>query len=521
MEFLQKINAVWQKIGVVQRALLTAIVIACVLVGFLLTKWASQPDMRLLYRDLGEAEASAIVEKISELNVKYELRGGTSIYVPDDQVYQLRLSMAKDGLPKGGKTGYEIFDNEKIGVSPLVQQINYNRAMQDELAKTIQMIEGVEFARVHLVRPEETLFTTDSEKTSASVVLRVRPGWQISGASIAAITNLVAGAIEGLGPEMVTVVNSQGRLLTTKADSNGVVSSANTFMDYKSRVEQSMADKVQGMLELVLGPNRSTVKISAEIDMTSIETMTKKYDKGIPIEETVNSTSTVKPGAKDSQGAETSGGSTDKTEKVDNKYMLPETVTKRLDVPGKIVSLSVSAVVDLSVPKPAAAEGETGADGEAAAAAAAPAEGEPALIMTVDQVKEVIRNAVGPSFLKDETSLIVVNTAFNRPTIAASVDSGGYEKLSRYIEIARQSSMGVLAVCALLVLKIISGGRKKLAAAEAAAGAGQIESMGMGMLPAGTGEESSAALRRHITGALRDNPEQVKQLFASWLSGEE
>ncbi len=511
MGFLQKINAMWEKIGVVQRALLIAIVMACVLVGGLLTKWATRPEMQLLYRGLSAEEAGAIVDNISKSNIRYELRaGGTSIYVPEKHVYQLRLTMAKDGLPKGDQGGYKIFDNEKIGVSPLVQQMNYNRAMQDELAKTIQMIDGVLFARVHLVRPEQTLFAAEAHETSASVVLQVRPGWQISGASIAAITNMVAGAIDGLKAGNVTVVDSQGHLLTSKADSSGVVSSANTFMDYRDRVEQSIANKVQDMLELVLGPSRSSVKVSAEIDMTSIETMTTKYEKGTPLEETVNSTSTVKPGAKDSQGNETSAGSTDKTEKVDNKYKVPETITKRLDVPGKIVSLAVSAVVDLSVPKPAVSEGEVGE-----AAAAAETEGETALIMSVEQVKEIIRNAVGPNLLKGAASLIVVNTAFNRPMVAVTDDSGGYEKLARYIEIARQSSMGVLAICALLVLKIFSGAKKKAGAAGAS---GQLESLSMGMLPEGPSDASAAALRQHITGALKENPAQVKQLFASWVS---
>lgn len=511
MGFLQKINAMWEKIGVVQRALLIAIVMACVLVGGLLTKWATRPDMQLLYRGLSAEEAGAIVDKIDKSNIRYELRaGGTSIYVPAKHVYQLRLTMAKDGLPKGDQGGYKIFDNEKIGVSPLVQQMNYNRALQDELAKTIQMIDGVLFVRVHLVRGEQTLFATEAHETSASVVLQVRPGWQISGASIVAITNLVAGAIEGLKAGNVTVVDSQGHLLTSKADSSGVVSSANTFMDYKDRVEQSIANKVQDMLELVLGPSRSSVKVSAEIDMTSIETMTTKYEKGTPLEEIVNSTSTVKPGTKDSQGVETSAGSTDKTEKIENKYKVPETITKRLDVPGKIVSLAVSAVVDLSVPKPAVSEGEEGEEGEAAAA-----EGETALIMSVEQVKEIIRNAVGPNLLKDASSLIVVNTAFNRPVVVAMDDSGSYEKLARYIEIARQSSMGVLAICALLVLKIFSGAKRKAVAAEAP---GQLESLSMGMLPSGPSDTSAAALRQHITGALKENPAQVKQLFASWVS---
>jgi len=517
MGFLQNINVVWQKIGVVQRALLIGIVMACVIIGGLLTRWATRADMRLLYKGLSPEQAAKIVDKISEANVAYELKaGGTSIYVPEEQVYQLRLDMAKEGLPKSDQSGYGIFDNEKVGVSPFVQQMNYNRAMQDELAKTIQLIDGVMFARVHLVRPEQTLFAADAQETTASVVLQVRPGWQISGASIAAITNLVAGAVDGLKSESVTVVDSQGNLLTSMANGSGVVSSANTFMDYKDRVEQSIAKKVQDMLELVLGPGRSSVKVSAQLDMTSTEVMTTKYEKGMPVEETVNSTSTIKPGETDSEGNETSAGSTDKTEKVENKYKVPETITKKVDVPGKIVSLAVSAVVDLSVPKPTVSGEGEGEGGEDTAA-----EGEPAMIMTEAQVKEIIRNAVGPSLLKDENSLKVVNTSFNRPVVAISDDSAGYEKLARYIEIARQSSMGLLAICAVLVLKIFAGARKKAAAAgETAAVSGQLETMGMGMLPVGAVDESGVTLRRHIAGALKENPDQVKQLFASWLTEE-
>jgi flagellar M-ring protein FliF len=515
MGFGQKINAVWQKVGVVQRALLIGIVMACVIIGVLLTRWAGRPDMQLLYSQLSPEEAAKIVDKISEANVAYELRGGgTSIYVPADQVYQLRLDMAKEGLPGGGQSGYKIFDNEKIGVSPLVQQMNHNRAIQDELAKTIQMLDGVIFARVHLVRPEQALFTTEAQETTASVVLQVKPGWQISGASIAAVTNLVAGAIDGLKPQDVTVVDSRGNLLTSRASSNGVVSSANTFMDYKDRVERSIADKVQDMLELVLGPGRSSIKVSAEIDMTSTETMTTKYEKGEPIEEIVNSTSTIKPGATDLEGAGTPQPSTDKTEKVENKYKVPETVTKRMEVPGRITSLTVSAVVDLSVPE-VVSEEEGAAGGEDTQAASG--EGQTAMIMTEQQVKDVIRNAVGPDLLKDEQSLTVVNTSFNRQMVAAIDEAGGYEKLARYIEIARQSSMGVLAVCALLVLKIFAGAKKKVAAG-VAGGSEQLGTSGLGMLPAGSGGESTVAFRQHITGALKENPEQVRQLFASWLA---
>jgi len=507
MDFLQNISAVWQKVGVVQRALLFGILMACIITAGLLTKWATKPDMRLLYGGLSHEEAGIIADKISEKDISYQLRsGGTSIYVPDNQVMPLRISLAKEGLPQGGRNGYKLFDDEKIGVSPLVQQINYNRAMQDELAMTIQIIDGVEFARVHLVRPDQTMFTTESQNATASVVLRFEPGWQISPASVAAITNLVAGAIDGVVAENVTIVNSQGQLLTSEASGNGVVTSANTFMDYKTRVEQITAGKVQDMLELALGPGRSTIKVSAEVDMTSTQTETTTYEKGQPSEEVVQSTSTTEGGGTTEEGKQAGPSSTKKDETVENKYKVPETITRRIDVPGKITSLSVSAIVDLAVTKQPVIE--EGAEGEAAP------EPETVMIMTVEEVKQIIRNAVGPELLKDEKSLSVVNVPFQRQVIIAD-DSGSYEKLSRYIEIARQSSMGVLAVCALVVLKIFTGAKKKASGgtAEAQALPGQ-----MAMLPAGTSDDSTAAFRHQISAALKQNPDQVKQLFTSWLS---
>lgn len=512
MGFLQKINAVWQKVGIVQRGLLAAIVVACVITGVLLTKWAANADMQLLYSNLSADSAGAIVDKIAESDVEYQLRsGGTSIYVPSDQVYKLRLAMAKDGLPAATKSGYSIFDDEKIGVSPLVQQLNKNRAIQDELAKTIQMIDGVVSARLHITRPEETMFGGGNQEATASVMLMLRPGWSIGASSIAAITYIVAGAIEGLAPENVTIANSTG-LLTSKGSSNSSVGAANTFMDYKDRVEQTIGGNIRELLEKVLGPGRVSVKVSATVDMTSETVQTTMYEKGMPEEEIIDSSSTVKPGTVDSDGKEIAAGSTEKSETITNTYKVPMTVTTKTDVPGKIVSLSVAAFVDLSIVKPVVIpEGEEAPE--------TPPEPEIVKIMSVEDVTEIIRNAVGPELLKDESSLTVKDIAFSRPMMAMMDDSGGYEKLSRYIEIARQSSMGLLAVCALLVLKIFSGAKNK-ASGEVAVAGGLAEAGGMGMLGAGGGGGGQLALRQQIAGQLQDNPEQVRQLFASWLAEE-
>ena len=274
MNFLQKIGAIWQKIGLVQRVLLVAVVLTFFAVGTLLTHWARKPDLRMLYQDLNPEEASKITEKINDKGIAYELRaGGTSIYVPKQQVYQLRLDMAKEGLPVGEQGGYKIFDNGKIGVSPFVQNVNLKRALQDELAKSIQMIDGVTHARIHIVSSEQTLYASEAGKTTASVVLRLKPGYRLSPANIAAITHLVSGSVEGLTSENITVIDSQGRLLSNNSD-NAIASGTGTVQDYRERVEQNLQNKAEEMLTTVLGPGRATVKVHAVIDTNSVSTVT-------------------------------------------------------------------------------------------------------------------------------------------------------------------------------------------------------------------------------------------------------
>ncbi|MCE5187430.1 MAG: flagellar M-ring protein FliF [Planctomycetaceae bacterium] len=520
MGLFQQINTVWSKIGLVQKALLAAIVMACAITGVMLTRWASLPDMRLLYGNLGEEESGAISDKVSELGVPFELRnGGKSIYVPAEKVYTLRAGLAKEGLmPKEGEPGYEIFDNEKLGVSPLVQKLNYNRALQGELARTIQVFEGVEFARVHLVRPDQTMFANDDKKASASVMLRLQPGFQMSPVTVTAIANLIAGSVEGLRPQDVTVADSNGRMLSSQTGGNPLVSGANSYKDYKAAVEQDMIQRLQNSLEMVLGPGRATVIANAKLDMTQ-ETVTKTtYEKGIPMEETVEETSNTTAAAPSSSEnpdqPQTAGGSnTEKTSTTKSTNKIPETTTTTSTVPGKILGWSVSVIADLSRP---AAAAENAAQGEQpqAQAPAAPAE-----IMSIEDVKEIVRTAIGSDLLKD-SDLSVKNIAFYRPAAAVTLqEPSTLEKLSPILEIIRQSSMGILAICALLVLKIFTGAGKKAAADKAAAvGAHALGAGAAALLPAGNSEESVNLIRDQITLQLRDNPEQVKQLFSMWLA---
>jgi flagellar M-ring protein FliF len=497
MNFFQKIKAIWKNIGLIQRALLTALILTLITVGALLTHWARKPDMRMLYHDLAPEEAAKITEKISEKGIVYELRnGGTNIYAPKEKVYQLRLDMAREGLPADAQGGYKIFDKEKIGISPFVQNVNLKRALQEELAKSIQMIDGVIHARIHIVDTKQSLFTSAGKETSASVVLRLRPGYRLTAVNIAAITHLVAGSVEGLKSEGVTVIDSQGRLLSRESDQT-LDSGAGTVQDYRERVERNLAAKVEDMLTAVLGPGRATVRVSAVIDMTSGKLVTETYDPTGKVvkKEEIKTNSEKKAATAGAEGGAPIPGDTKTDEVILTDYELSKTVEQKVDLPGDIISLSVAAVVDLSV-------GDTNEAGGA---------GEAATIMTLDDVKELITNALG---LKETDLLKVVDARFHRP-IEALVEEEP-SPWPRYMTIARQASLGITAICGLLVLWIFRGAKKKASSAATAEQLAGAEPAA-GLLPAGSAGSGSLMVRKQIADALQNNPAMVRELFLNWL----
>ena len=506
MNFFQKINVVWQNVSLVQRALLIVITLTVIVVGVFLTRWAKRPDMGVLYSGLDTEQAAKITEKISEKGIAYKLgNGGTTIYAPKEEVVQLRLDMAKAGLPESGQKGYGIFDNEKIGISPFVQKVNLKRALQDELAKSIQMIDGVVHARIHIVKPEQTLFSSTNTPTSASVVLQLRPGYRLSALNVAAITHLVASSVEGLKAENITVVDSQGRLLTSES-SQAMTGGAGTVADYRERVEQNIASKVEDMLTAVLGHGRAMVRVSAEIDMVSSNVAKEIYDesKKVPKKEEIKSESSTEAGKASAKGEATAPGSTKKGETIVTEYAVPKTVQQTIELPGEIKSITVAAFVDLSPPETAKTD-EKGK--EKTEAASKP-------IMDISQVQEIIKKAVGPKLAAD--GLKVVDVKFNRP-IEALLDKEDSRGLD-FVAIAGQASFGIMAICALVVLKIFSGAKKKTALMMPATQqlpAGSAT--GGGFLPAGNESYEPVVLRRKIADSLQSNPEQAKQLFTSWL----
>jgi len=513
---LQTVLDAWRQMGLVQRVMVISVLLACVGAGWLLIGWARQPHMALLYSGLDPKDASEVVSKIQDADVPYDLKdGGTSIYVPAGKVYALRLELAGEGLPAGDRQGYRILDSEKIGTSPFTQHVNYIRALEGELAKTISLINGVAHARVHIVRAESRLFRKDDGGASATVAVRVQPGRRLSAGNVAAIVHLVAGSVDHLEPEDVVVVDSQGTLLSTGTE-GGFAGTGGTVLDYKAQVEQYLARKAEDMLTLVLGPGRATVKVDAEIETSTVNKTEERYNpdgKVASKEETTSKSETPAP----TEGGATGGQS--KEETITTEYEVGRSVEQTINMPGKILSLSVAAFVDLSAPEPAeTAEAE---GGEASAGPASP----PAL--TTQDVEDVIRRAIG---LSETDELKVVSCTFRRPAALGEeeAETGFLSDPGFYLDAARHASVGILVIGALLALRMLGGsGRKGRAAALAETGSaegaivgGQGAALPGNLLTAGAAgmrpSADTAQLNQRIAAALQDNPDEVKRLFRTW-----
>jgi flagellar M-ring protein FliF len=494
--FLQHITNVWRQATMLQRTLLLSLV----LVGFgalaLVGLWVGRTEMALLYNKLEREDAAKIVERLQDEDIAYKLRdSGTTIYVPKDKVYSLRLKMAGDGLPVGGSAGYKILDNQELGASPFLQKKNYIRALEGELARTIRMIDGVQSARVHVVQPDSVLFAGPNRKSTASVVVAMRNKSRLDEGHVAAIVNLVAGSVEGLAVEDVSVVDDRGNLLSRNSDP--LAAKAETIHDYKTRVEQELARKAEEVLAVALGgPGRSRVRVTAEVDTTSLTTRKTEYNPaGRVIEKALTKTKTE---STPPEGEGTVGGRSGE-ETIEEEDRVSEVVEERQEGPGRINRLSVAAVVDLSPPP--------GVDAN-----------EP--VMSLEQAKNIISRAIG---LKESDTIEVVATKLplSTPLAAGTAPEGPASlpgPLNTGLEILKRSSLGILVIGVLIAMRMFAKPKKKKGALPGAA-AGALAAQGAQGQNALEGPDGGS-FQDKVNTAMTSDPDQVKKVFMSWLEGE-
>ncbi|MBC0853073.1 flagellar basal-body MS-ring/collar protein FliF [Pantoea stewartii] len=249
---------------------------AAIAVVFALVLWAKTPNYSVLFSNLSNEDGGAIVTQLTQMNVPYRFAdNGGALMVPEDKVHELRLRLAEQGLPKGGNVGFELLDKEKFGISQFSEQVNYQRALEGELARTIESLGPVKTARVHLAMPKPTLFVREQKAPSASVTLTLQPGRALDEGQIQAITHMVSSSVAGLPPGNVTVVDQSGHLLTRSDAVGRDLNDAQ--LKYAAEVEARYQQRIEAILNPILGQGNVHAQVTAQINFDTSEQTDEKY----------------------------------------------------------------------------------------------------------------------------------------------------------------------------------------------------------------------------------------------------
>ncbi len=451
--FLAQARAYWSGLGGPRRAgVVTATVALAVALGVVIYLSPGDKYVPLAGSPLPPDEVASMRAKLNAENIPNRLTGGGSgLEVPEDRYALAKVTLAAAGLPAGGGKGWELIDETSLMTTPFVQGVNYQRALQAELGRSISQLEAVQSARVLIARPEPSPFMRDQKLTTASVVLKLKPNAVMSRSTAAGIVSLVARSVEGLKPENVTVVDSGGRMLSDPhaADRDSLPTPQ---LEYRRELEAYLASKAEAMLNQHLGPGRAVVQVSADINFQRVKETQKTYspDGKVARSELQTSSKTTGSGPRGVAGAANnvpraggapagagSGGSSSQDEKTQTDYAISETLRDIEDRMGAVTRLTVAALVDLTP------QGEG-----------------PALISAVD-AQDIIKPAVGFRAGRDEVKL--TNVKLTGPVGPAEPDDTltKLQRIQAYVGLGRNISLALATVLVVMIVALLALRRRR------------------------------------------------------------
>ncbi len=494
--------------------------------------WAQKPELEVLYSNLSSEDAGAIVAKLKEAHIPYSFSAdGSAVLVPADKVHELRIQMASQGIPQGGVIGFEIFDRTTIGTTEFVQKINYRRALEGELDRTIGQLAEVSQARVHLAVPEKTLFTERQEQARASVVVSLRPGRSLSEGQIQGIVHLVSSSVESLAPQAVTVVDNHGRILSKNPEDSSKFQMSASQLDYQHALEKKTEENIQTLLEKVVGPNKAIVRVSSLLDFRQVEKTEEKFDPDGQVvrseqktEENLSGSSTAPgnggvPGVLSNTPPKTQAGSaegaknnhsTKKKNDVTN-YEISKTVSRIIEPTGTIKRLSVAVMVD------GAYETTKGDGGQNSRKYIPRSDDE------MKKLDELVKKAMGFSEERKD-QLDVVNIPFEANAEVPNEEAAPKESINKLAQYAPYIKYALGGIVSLIVFFLVIRPVLKGLATPSPEGFSPVQ-MSQGQM-ASVGEAYQQQQEQNIPGLpsreqvvqlTKQNPQLVSQVIKGWL----
>ncbi len=502
-----------------QRASIGGTLVLILLAFILMMRWITKPDYALLYSDLELKEADQIIELLRTQNVPYKLTGnGSGIMIPSKEVYEWRMQLASQGLPTTSGIGYEIFDKKDIGISDFVQEVNYRRALEGELSRTISGISGIQAARVHIVIPKARLFRESQEDPTASVVLSMGGHMRLSEHQIMGISHMVASSVEGLVPKNVTIVDSRGHVLSNEYEADSAVGVSASQLDLQRKVESTLEKKAETMLARVVGQEKAIVRVSAQLNFEKREQTDEQYD--------ADNVAILSEQLDSEESTDVNGLPSGTKEHTITNYQVPKTIRHVTSSIGDIQRLSVAVLVD--------GNKETVTDEEGVETE----EYIPRTNQEMAQLAAVVRSAVGFNPIRGD-QLEIRNIEFSDPTIEMEimpVDPTAQREF--WFSIAQRAAPVILIIALLFILRsrlkqikvTMPGqsagvpGQALQVAGEAAGAAGGDGSVNFDEIPVPKIDENvapeaveSAKLLKQISAFAGEKPTLAARLLRYWM----
>ena len=282
-QLIAQLSAIWQKLSF-QQKIITSLLVGFTFLGLIsLMVWSKGPiadtGFKKLYTELSIEEAASITENLEQAGYKYKLEdGGNTISVQSKKVYEIRMALAREGLPKSKGIGYEIFDKTNLGVTDFVQKLNARRALEGELQRTIEGLDEIKSARIHIVIPEPSIFLENQMEPKASIIIKMSSGYTLSKNQIKGITHLISSSVEGLDGNNISIVDFEGHLLSNPYGDDETALASSKNMELQQNVEKSMENKVDKLLNDILGPGKAKIQIAVDLDFDQVEKTMENFD---------------------------------------------------------------------------------------------------------------------------------------------------------------------------------------------------------------------------------------------------
>lgn len=341
-QLIAQLSAVWQRLST-QQKIITASLVGFTMLGLLmLMLWSrgssTATGFKRLYSDMDIEEAAVITEKLDQAGYKYKLeQGGKTLFVESKKIYEIRMALAREGLPASHSIGYELFDKTNIGVTDFVQKLNAKRALEGELQRTVEGLDEVKAARIHIAIPEQSIFLERQKDPTASVVIKMTPGKTLAKQQINGITHLVSSSVEGLKATNISIVDFNGRLLSNPYGDDETALASSRNLELQHNVEKTMENKVNSLLEEVLGPGKTTIQVAVDLDFDQVEKTMEKFDPESRV---------VRSEERSDENVKNAPDGDQQQERSLTNYEIDKTVEHIIEEVGNIKRLTISVAVD-------------------------------------------------------------------------------------------------------------------------------------------------------------------------------